>query len=332
MSRIGVIDCGSNSFTLVVAELGDGGWNRRFANSIPVGLGAGGFQNQSIRPDRFARGLDALGVFHETLCNYGVDAVYATGTSALRDARNAKDFVAAAKHRFDLTVEVISGRQEAYAIWKGLILTEPLRLGELGLVMDIGGGSVEFVIWEQTHSGPELRWLESVDAGVVRIKDLARPADPLLLAGTERLDPFLNDVLAPVDAAIAAWKPSVLVGSSGSFDAFAALLRAGEPEPQVQGLHAAAELLDRQAVGRLHGELLNAGLDERLAWKGMPASRAPYLPLSSVLITRMLERMEVHGPVKVLRSPYALREGLVELAREADLAPSLERVWPKFNP
>ena len=50
------------------------------------------------------------------------------------------------------------------------------------------------------------------------------------------------------------------------------------------------------------------------------------------MITRMLERMELYGTVKVLRSPYALREGLVELARDADLAPSLESVWPKFNP
>lgn len=329
MRRVGVIDCGSNSFTLVVAELAEEGWVRAFANSIPVGLGAGGFQSQTIRPDRAARGLDALRVFRETLRNYGVDAVYATGTSALRDARNAQSFVDAARAQCGIPIAVISGRQEAYAIWKGVLLTEPLAMGERGLVMDIGGGSVEFAIWERAEEGPVLRWLESVDAGVVRIKDLAKPTDPLTEAGAGRLTPFLDDVLAPVDAAIAEWRPRVLVGSSGSFDALAALLRRGEPCATGEGVHARAEPIDTTALRAVHRELLDAGLEERLAWKGMPASRAPYLPLSSVLVQRMLGVMG--DEVRVARSPYALREGLVELAVEADLAPSLEPVWPNLH-
>ncbi len=329
MKRVGVIDCGSNSFTLVVAELQEQGWVRVFANSVPVGLGSGGFQSQTIRPDRQARGLDALGVFHETLLNYRVQAVYATGTSALRDARNAAAFVAVARAKWGMDIAVISGKQEAYAIWKGMLLTEPLRAGETGLMMDIGGGSVEFAVWEQTAAGPDLKWLESVDAGVVRIKDLAKPADPLTAAGADRLTPFLDDVLAPVDAAIEAWRPRVLVGSSGSFDALAALLRAGEPVAEPEGRHAVAEPVDPVRLGALHAEMLATGLEERLMWKGMPPSRAPYLPLSSVLVQRMLGLM---GPeARVARSPYALREGLVELAREADLAPSLDAVWPNLH-
>jgi exopolyphosphatase/guanosine-5'-triphosphate,3'-diphosphate pyrophosphatase len=331
MKQIGVIDCGSNSFTLVIARVEEGHWVREFANSLPVGLGAGGFMNATIRADRFARGLDALGVFRETLRNYGVDAVYVTGTSALRDARNADEFVKAVADRLDLAVEVISGAQEAFAIWKGASLTEPLEGEDVGLLMDIGGGSVEFAIWP---NGGAWKWLKSVDAGVVRMKDYAKPQDPLQQQGADRLLPFIDEVLAPVHAAIAEWRPNVLVGSSGSFDAMASLLRRGEALPDEGAPHATAERLDRSALKVLHREALAAPLTERLAWKGMPSSRAPYLPLASVLVQNVLQHLDAASPVpvRVARSPYALREGLVELAVGADLAPSLEFVWPNLNP
>ena len=334
MKRVGVIDCGSNSFTLVIASLVESGWRRDFANSLPVGLGAGGFRNATIRPDRFARGLDALHVFRETLLNYEVEAVYLTGTSALRDARNSEEFVEAASNRLGLRIEVISGAQEAHAIWRGVLLPKPLAPGEVGLSMDIGGGSVEFTIWRQTPSGPHPVWLKSVDGGVVRIKDLARPSDPLGTVGAARLLPFVEEVLAPVFEAIAKERPGVLVGSSGSFDALAALLRRGQPETKVTGNHAVAERLDRSGLERIHAAALASSLEERIAWKGMPSSRAPYLPLASLLVQIVLGKMdEAAGfAVRVARCPYALREGLVELAVEAGLAPSLEHVWPNFNP
>lgn len=331
MNPIGVIDCGSNSFTLVIARVEAGRWVREFANSLPVGLGAGGFRNATIRAERFARGMDALGVFRETLRNYGVDAVYVTGTSALRDARNAGEFVQAVADRMGMRVEVISGAQEAFAIWKGVVMTAPLEGEEVGLMMDIGGGSVEFGIWS---NGGEWNWLKSVDAGVVRMKDYAKPSDPLLQRGADRLQPFINEVLEPVRAAIAQWQPNVLVGSSGSFDALASLLRRGQPLPDQGGPHAEAERLDRAALDALHREALTSSLTERLAWKGMPSSRAPYLPLASVLVQNVLQHLDAASPVpvRVARSPYALREGLVELAVGADLAPSLESVWPNLNP
>lgn len=334
MKRIGVIDCGSNSFTLVIAEVGEGRWTRLFKSTLPVGLGAGGFRSAVIRPDRFARGLDALAVFRETLLNYGVEASYATGTSALRDASNAGEFVGAVRERLGLQVEVISGEQEAFAIWNGVLLTEPLEEGERGLSMDIGGGSVEFTIWDQTAVGAKRIWLSSLDAGVVRIKDLAKPEDPLFRAGEDRLKPFLDEVLEPVHAAIARHRPAVLVGSSGSFDAMAAVLRRGEPERELQEGHAAAERLDRQELARVFGLALDKPLAERLAWKGLPSSRAPYLPLAAVLVRNVLEHLDAArgAEVRVTRSPYALREGLVELACAADLAPSLDSVWPNLAP
>jgi len=333
MKRIGVIDCGSNSFTLVIAGVAAGSWRRAFANSLPVGLGAGGFRNAMIHPDRFARGIDALAVFQETMRNYGVEAVYATGTSALRDAKNAGAFIEEVRRTLGIQIEVISGSQEAFAIWHGVKLTAPLKSGEIGLSMDIGGGSVEFVIWKQEDSGPELKWLKSVDAGVVRLKDLAKPQDPLQHAGADRLRPFLIETLQPVLEAIETWKPGALVGSSGSFDALAALLRKGQSAPHPDQGHAPSESLNRFELGQLHEQLLSAPLEERLIWKGMPSSRAPYLPLASVLVQLVLESMDEHATdeATVVRSPYALREGLVELASASDLAPSLDSVWPNLQ-
>ena len=94
--RAAVIDCGTNMFTVLIAEGSGDAWERKHVLRQPVFIGQGGFQNRSIRSDRFARGLDALQTFHQALGNYNVKDVRVVGTSALRGATNGTAFAVSA--------------------------------------------------------------------------------------------------------------------------------------------------------------------------------------------------------------------------------------------
>ena len=113
-----MIDCGTNMFTVPIAEGSGDTWERTRASA--VGLhGQGGFQNRSIRSDRFARGLDALRTFHQALGNYNVDDV-GGGTSALRDASNGAAFAEAVRSQFGWDLGIIGGEEEADWIFRGV--------------------------------------------------------------------------------------------------------------------------------------------------------------------------------------------------------------------
>ena len=95
--RVAIVDCGTNTFTMVIVDLSAIGWEEVFRLRCQVFLGKGGFASASILPDRFAKGLDALGILKEASINYDVDEVRVFGTSALRDASNSEDFLSKAK-------------------------------------------------------------------------------------------------------------------------------------------------------------------------------------------------------------------------------------------
>ena len=111
--RAAVIDCGTNMFTVLIAEGSGDTWERKHVLRQPVFIGQGGFQNRSIRSDRFARGLDALRTFHQALSNYNVKDVRVVGTSALRDASNGAAFAEAVGSQFGWDLGIIGGEEEA---------------------------------------------------------------------------------------------------------------------------------------------------------------------------------------------------------------------------
>ena len=139
--RVGIIDCGTNTFNLLVAEVTeDNVWSVLFENKIPVKLGAGGFEKKTIVPSRFIRGLDALHCHANNMRNFEVSKAFAFATSAVREAENGNDFVKVAKEQTGISIDVIDGQKEAELIWKGIRQT--IDLGDSpALIMDIGGGS-----------------------------------------------------------------------------------------------------------------------------------------------------------------------------------------------
>lgn len=309
MQRAAVIDCGTNMFTMLIAEGPGDSWERKHVLRHPVFIGQGGFQNRSIVSDRFARGLDVLRSFHQALKNYQVDTVRIVGTSALRDASNGPLFAKQVEGEFGWKMEVIGGEEEAQWIHRGVAATLTAEF-EKALIMDIGGGSVEFIATERQADGA---WKEqavlSLDAGVARLEEFGKPRDPLGDEGVLRYQAFLEDVLHPLDQVIQEHKPLALVGSSGSFDTFAEAVNGLQPGmPYLK--RTSLEQIDRQALARLHRKLIHEPHERRLKIPGMAPARAKMIPLSSMLLQYVLNKMG--SGVEVFRSPFAMREGLME--------------------
>ncbi len=307
--RAAVIDCGTNMFTVLIAEGNGDVWERKHVLRQPVFIGQGGFQSRSIRSDRFARGLDALRTFHQALHNYNVKFVRLVGTSALRDASNGTAFAEAVHRQFGWDMGIIGGEEEADWIFRGVAQTLTDALDRV-LIMDIGGGSVEFVVAQRTGTGAwQSKAALSLDAGVARLEEFGKPSDPLGATGEERYRAFLDDIMEPLEAVLAEHRPTALVGSSGSFDTFAEAvngLHANIPYLQRRDL----EPIDRQALQRLHRRLLTEPYEQRLKIPGMAPARAKMIPLSSMLLMHVLGKI---GPTAtVYRSPFAMREGLME--------------------
>ena len=144
-------------------------------------------------------------------------------TSALRDASNSAEFTVKRLRRFGYKVNIISGAAEASLIQSGIELTFIPDEGVKVLTMDIGGGSTECVLlWNNA----EIIWSRSFDVGVARMANLFKMKDRFGADKDEAynvMKPFLEDILQPLNVALENVKPSILVGSSGSFDTFAVL-------------------------------------------------------------------------------------------------------------
>ena len=306
--RTAVVDCGTKMFSMLIADVSPLGWESKFILRRPVFLGQGGFQSRIIVPDRFARGLDALRVLHQAAVNYGVQEVRVVGTSALRDAMNGDVFARSVRKLLNWNLEIIDGEQEARWINEGVALT--LSASESpALVMDIGGGSVEFILTKRKADG---HWivedLVSLNVGVARLAEFGKPEDPLTSAGEERYREFLEDAMAPVRKMMASHPPVALVGSSGSFDTFSEMINGPVPRNLAKD-PTQIQTIESTAWKVLHERLIETPVQGRLKLQGMAPDRARMIPLSSMLVNHIWRLLPADA--RLIRSPFAMREGVM---------------------
>ena len=323
LRRVAVIDCGTNTFNLRIVDVGSAaGWIPVFGQRVPVKLGQGGVAKGIIMADRMARGLDALASMKEATRNYRVEEVHVMATSAMRGAKNGQDFVAQTKELTGFDIQVISGQHEARLIQEGIALNFPEGVQETCLTMDIGGGSVEFIVW----NAEGIQWAQSFDTGVARLHMLMNLGDPIGAEGVAKMQPYFDDVMAPLSAALDALKPTRLVGASGSFDTIADLMgtrtRRDRPDhAQTPEAHPVTDAVPMEAWSDVFTQLTTQDAHYRAAMPGMDPARVDLMPYSAALIQWVLG----HGCIREMcRAPYALREGVLSrIERGLPLLPSL---------
>lgn len=296
---------GTNTFHLLIVELPEPRHAQPVTllrTKVGVRLGEGGISKGQIAPEPYARALHTLAGFKEEMELHQVTDVRATATSAMRVTSNGPELVKDIFAQTGIRVEVIAGDREAELICAGV--RQAVALGpEKHLIIDIGGGSVEFIIAnEQT-----IFWKRSFEIGAQRLLDqfFPDPSGVFLPEAVAAEQEYLQQVLAPLAAAVQEHQPVGLVGASGSFDSLA--------DMQLGRLRTEAELppsteLALESFRRSYAQLLTLPHDERAALPGILPMRADMLVVASVLIDYVLT---LTGITHLRTSAYALKEGLL---------------------
>ena len=311
-TRLALIDLGTNTFHLLIVEMpaAPGGKPHELLRTkAGVRLGEGGISQGEIAPAAYARALHTLAGFKEEIELHGITQVKATATSAVRAARNGPDLVRDILEQTGIQVETIGGAREAELIWKGVRQAVPLGGPAPQLLVDVGGGSVEFIIATQDA----ICWKQSFEIGAQRLLDqfFPDPSGVLPAAALAAERAYLAQALAPLTAAVAEFRPAGLVGASGSFDTLADM-QAGRVAAEAE--RPACVELTLSSFQSSYAQLLRLDHDQRVALPGMFAMRADMLVVATVLIDFVLT---TYGLGRIQASAYALKEGLLsELVNE----------------
>jgi len=300
--RIAVMDLGTNTFHLLIAAGTADNFTEIFHTNEAVKLGEGGINKGTILPVPFERGIAAMQHFQQHIQAHQVQQVKAIGTSAIRNAANGNEFVEQVKQRAGIDIELISGEQEAAYIYKG-IETSGCLTNANALVMDIGGGSVEFIIGNVS----EILWKQSFEIGAARLMERFHNQDPIPVQAIKELTQYLNVKLIDLFKAALEYKPKVLIGSSGAFESFAEVIELGKGKPfdlkQIKAYEFDTdELLD------LIERLIKSNHEKRAATKGIIPVRVDMIVVASLITIYIMQKL---GLPDVMMSTYSLKEGVM---------------------
>ncbi|HLL66193.1 MAG TPA: Ppx/GppA phosphatase family protein [Micromonosporaceae bacterium] len=299
------IDCGTNSIRLLVADLSGAGDDPAATLTDVVRrmeivrLGEGVDRTGQLTAAAIERTRVALRGYAEEIRSLGADRVRMVATSASRDAANAADFTAMVAATLGALPEVVTGDEEARLSFAGAVRGLPSDAAAPYLVVDIGGGSTEFVVGSSTVDAAI-----SMDIGCVRMTERHLRGDP---PGRDEIAAAEADITAAVDAALAAVPgrdAGTLIGLAGSVTTVAALalgLTSYSPE---RIHHARVTVAD---VAKVTADLLGATRTQRLASPIMHPGRADVIGAGALILRVVMERC---GADSVVASEHDILDGI----------------------
>jgi len=329
--RVSILDLGSNSFRLLVADVTSEGAIQPVLRAREfLHLGSEVAATGSLPEDAIERAVGAAihlaGLGHRT----GAEVSTAVATSAIRDASNGEEIVDRLGAATGMPIRVIDGQEEARLSFLGVASSIALPAGS-HLVLDLGGGSLELAV----GSGATPEWTDSADLGVSRLWAECVASDPLTPEDARRLRDRVRSSLDPIVPQVRELDPQwcVSVGEPNrALVQMATRTSAGWQAPTLnQTWMSATEL------GALRDRLVPRSLEQRLVIPGMKRSRAEQLPTAAVIAAEVLELL---GFERTVVSYWGLREGAIldaygeaELAFGEDLRPAaVLRMERLFSP
>jgi exopolyphosphatase/guanosine-5'-triphosphate,3'-diphosphate pyrophosphatase len=279
--RTAVIDLGSNSFRLVVFTAADGWWKRTDEIYLAVRVGEGIEATGELGEQPMQRALEAAEVFAHFLAATGIghDDIQPVATSAIRDASNQAAFLARVERETGLAVRVLAKEEEAYYGYLAAVNSTTLADG---VVLDLGGGSLQLVEVNSRHPGRIGSW----PLGAVRMTEHFLP-DPQEATKKQRraLQKHVLKTLAD-DARWLPRAPKRLVGIGGTMRNLAAAVQAAEGMPSlgVQGFQ-----IPREQLAELIDELAALPASERASIKGIKYARADLILAGAIVVATVLD-------------------------------------------
>ncbi|SNT12821.1 exopolyphosphatase / guanosine-5'-triphosphate,3'-diphosphate pyrophosphatase [Ekhidna lutea] len=299
--KVAVIDLGTNTFHLLIARVDRDSHEMLHRERKAVKIGEKGINKGEITKEAWGRALKALHEFKEMIDANDIDQVFATATSAIRNANNGQALVDEIKSQTGIEIEVISGMREAELIHHGA--SKALDFGEeKNLIMDIGGGSIEFIIADNQKA----HWMQSFEVGGQRLVEMFHKTDPISTDEIEKLNAFFDKELQPLVEACKEFRPTTLIGCSGTFDTLSDIYC---EENDIERQSDATEYpFGKNVFKKIYEDLITKNREQRLAIPGMIEMRVDMIVVACVLIDHIVEKIAL---TNIRISAYALKEGIL---------------------
>lgn len=300
MKRVAIIDMGTNTFHLLIAEVRPSGFSIVHREKVPVKIGVGGINQGIILHEAIERAVKTMCSFKKTISEAGTATVLAFGTSALRNAKNGAEVIARIESETSIQTRLISGHEEAEFIYQGA--RAAIALGQApSLIMDIGGGSVEFIIGNQD----KILWSRSFEIGGQRLLERFQKHDPILPEEINSLFTYVDSELSPLVEQLKKHQPKTLVGSSGTFDTLSEIYCFRHDIPVTETPETPFSI---KAFDEIYEELLIKDRAARMQIPGMIEMRVDMIVVACCLIKYLLQ---VHKFDTIRVSSYSLKEGVL---------------------
>jgi exopolyphosphatase / guanosine-5'-triphosphate,3'-diphosphate pyrophosphatase len=300
--NLAALDIGTNSFHLVVARLLDNGYEVVTREKETVRLGHGGGDMKQMSNDAIDRGISSLRRMQRIAASHGAPTVRAVATSAVREAKNADEFLSRARREAKIDIEVISGLEEARLIYLGVLQAVPAFEQRLVLV-DIGGGSTEVLVGERG----ETLTARSFKLGAVRLTDRFFAGGTTTSDSIKDCRSYIRSILATFEREVEDFGFDVAIASSGTAETIARMIHAMRDDT---GLHTfnrfeftADEL---QAVTDAVAKKKSS--DERRSTPGLDPARADIIVAGALVLEGVADIFRIK---RFVFSEAALREGVL---------------------
>ncbi|HOE05471.1 MAG TPA: hypothetical protein PLZ52_09650 [Bacteroidales bacterium] len=300
MRRFASIDLGTNTCNLLIADYEGRSLKTVCVEKRAVMLLKNSGSSNTIQPDAITRCRTVVAEYKQLVSLYKADITIANATSGIRSASNGNQILGMLHTHSGVEFGILSGDQEAALIHKGVANALNGLPGKL-LLLDIGGGSNEFVIFE----GQKILWKKSFNLGISRLLNKFQLRDPLCLNDMKPVYDYFDAELTELYEQLKIHHVEALVGSSGTFETISNIIRCktGGEISSENSFPISAE--DFHQVFQI---MTTCNVNERLAIEGMEALRVELMPLASAFVNHLLNRTRI---THIIHSRYSIKEGAI---------------------
>lgn len=297
--KIGAIDIGTNSMRLLVAEYIDGKlYNReKFVNTTRIGQGVD--SEGYISEEAIERNIKALKEFSDIANEKGCEYIYCIGTSALRDSKNGNEFIDLAKVETNVDVDIISGEEESnlgfIGVLQGLDDTNNI------LVLDIGGGSTEFILGDESG----IKYAKSENVGALRMTEKFLVTDPICENEFEDMSNFIEETISDTINILKEKNIRQIVGIGGTITSVSAINQELETY-SMEKIHGSK--VNEKELDNILQNLKKMTLNDKKNIKGLQPKRADIITAGVRILNIIMKKLEKEN---IIVSEYDNLEGLI---------------------
>lgn len=299
--KIGTIDIGTNSMRLLIADyIDDRIINRKkYVNTTRIGQGVD--KEGYITEEALDRNLNALKEFVQICKNEQCEEIYCMGTSALRDSKNGDEFVRRAKELTNIDVEIICGDEESNLGFMGVLEGTTGDKKKDILVIDIGGGSTEFIV----GNSDGIKFCKSENVGALRMTEKFITTDPISSEEYNNMSKFIEDTISNTLDLIKDMKITKLVGIGGAITSLSAINQELEVY-SMEKVHNSK--VCKKEMEKILQNLKEMTLIDKKTIKGLQPKRADIITAGVAILYIIMEKLEID---EIMISEYDNLEGLM---------------------